>query len=213
MRGKKLKSTGFTLIEIMLVLGISSLLMLILLTSYNGTRRRAEFTDAVERAVSAIEQAKTEASATVNANNVSPGASNTTIVFAKAVDYISVPNYIVQRTLLANRAESLVGVQLDEGREIQIDIPWGTRFMNVGEAGSNTTHDFLVFTRSVSDGNLNAFVFDLADKDQLTVQNYSTSNVAADTAKATFSLVSPAGLRADIIFDALTNEVTRKYLN
>jgi prepilin-type N-terminal cleavage/methylation domain-containing protein len=209
MHAQKHKIRGFTLIEVTLALAISTLMILLLFGTYRNARRRAAFTDAIERVVTTLEQAKTEAVSTVNVKPASPGTTSGRVVFAKAVDFATSSNQQYTRTLLADRSDTLQNIALSP--EVQSStVPWQVGFLSVG---SGSTHDFVVFTRSVADGRLNTYVFDLATFSNLPAANYSTVSNPADTAVATLAFQDPNGLRANVKVNAATSEITREFLN
>ena len=215
MRWKKHKSQGFTLIEIMMVLAISSLLMLILLGGYNQSRRRAQFTDAVERMTVQLEQAKNEANSTVNVNP-SQGTDLNTVVFAKAADFATNPNQLLVQTLRVPRSDTLIDpVTLDPANLRTVDIPWGASFVSPTDASpTRSTHNFVVFSRSTNDGRLNTFVFNLSTANDLGSSVLYAPGLPADTETAVLVFRSAEGeFLAQITVNATNGEIKRQYLN
>lgn len=196
---------GFTLIEIIMVLAISSLLALILLGNYQATQQRERFRDGVERAVTLLERVKNEANTTVNVDG--DGDNPSRLVFAKAVVFTDESSDMEVVSLSAVDREVLSGLQASNTRVEQ--LPWQIQFN-----GDRSSHRAVVFTRNVTNGNINTFVLDtdnVTDRSQ-----YVDTAAARNNTIATGRLVlqNPAeGFRATIRVDAATNEITRTYDN
>lgn len=198
-------SKGFTLIEVIMVLAISSLLALILLGGYQETQKRERFRDSVERTVTLLEQTKNEANATVNV--AGDGDTAGRLVFAKAVIFTDGSSDIEVVTLSAADREVLSGIRQDDSRTVR--IPWQVEF-----AGASSTHKTVVFTRSVVTGQLDTYV--LSTDNVTDVAQYVDTAAAASNTSAIgeFVLTDPFdGFLATVRVNAETNEVMRSYDN
>jgi prepilin-type N-terminal cleavage/methylation domain-containing protein len=88
LKRRELGEAGFTLIEVIIVMAISSALLVIVLVGQRGLRSRAQFDAAVNKLVATVGEARTEATAGVNivgsgdGTNVCPGGPAGQYVFA-----------------------------------------------------------------------------------------------------------------------------------
>jgi prepilin-type N-terminal cleavage/methylation domain-containing protein len=73
----KRDQAGFTLIELILVMAITSMMLLIAFAGQRGLRSRAMFDGSVDKIVASIAQARTEAAAGVNLKGTGDGTNNT----------------------------------------------------------------------------------------------------------------------------------------
>lgn len=200
------RAQGFTLIEIIMVLAISSLLMLILLGGYGSTRQRAQFQDGVERVVSLLEQVQTEANSTLNLESGSNNVNR--VLLGRAVRFDSSnPEELEIILLTADNSSSLANISAETERTFS--IPWGVGFTD--DVGTQTDADVVAYTRSLSNGTLNTHVFDLNGGALDVPALYGIGT--ADTRTATYEFTNPEGFRAVVTVNADTGEVSREYLN
>ncbi len=199
---------GFTLIELILVLAISSLLAVILLNNYTSTRRRAQFTDAIERVVTQLEQAKNEANTTVNSE--SSGTNSSRLVFAKSVVFsTAAPSQFRIYTLSADNADALAGVSVEPG-ERSIDIPWGVSYQQ--SSGANISNaNTITFSRAVSNGVLNTYAYTASGSAQIAAGDFSSGSTA-DQLQAQLLFTSPEGLQAFVRVNSISGTVIAEYL-
>lgn len=197
MSGIKQRSAGFTLIEVLMVLAISSLLSVILFTTYSTTQRRARFTDAIERAVSELEKIKTEATSsfTTGPGNLDPDR----IFFAKVVRFNA--GDISVQPVTADKADTISGLT-NSGSIDTFILPWGV------ELTSTNGNDIVVFARNPANGLLNTYVLNGAS-DPLQPSNYS---VTTDNALSQLTFKSDDDqLHAQITVNAATGEISRTF--
>jgi prepilin-type N-terminal cleavage/methylation domain-containing protein len=194
-------ATGFTLIEVMLVLAIASLLAVILLNGYGKTRQRAQFNDAVERLVSNIDRAKTESNSTYTTGS---GVTASRIFFGKAFLLTKDSGNFIIRNLTANRNESGVPEEVrEEGTSSSDVIAWGATCQG------DDCNKAIVFSRQGTDGLLNTYILDSSSLE--TLENESNYNSTADTSVLSLQIKSPEGYTATVTIDAGSNEVKRSF--
>lgn len=214
-------SSGFTLIEVMLVLAISSLLAIILLNSYNDLNRRSQFRDGIERIVTKLEATRNEANSTIN-TNADPGNDETRVNFSRVVNFFvdaSGKSQMRIFKLSADNAEgqpSNVQINVDAGGNQNINAPevtnleWGIKF----EPPPASNYNYIIFSRSLDDGKLNTFVYRLNDPAQLGNQGVVSFTVGStnDTDTATLKFTSADGsLHATVKIKGDTGEITKTY--
>lgn len=236
---KTLTSVGFTLIEVMIVLAISSLLVLILINNYSQSRRRAEFHDAIERIVVKLEQVRGEANSTTN-SNAGGGENPSRVNFSKVVNFRNTTGNVGQMRIFNlsadNTSDPPQNVVLDAdaagnpGSPQIIDIPWGVQFIpplplalpSVVQASpssyTRSDYNYIVFARALANGKINTFVYRLgpAEGGEQGLTNSGivsfTVGSANDTDVAHLQFVSEDGKQtATVNINGKTGEITSTY--
>lgn len=203
------KNHGFSLIEVVVVLAISSLLLLILAGGYSILQQRNRFKDGVERIVSTLERTRTEANSTLNVTNPAPGTNENRLVFAKAVHFTDGSDTLQLLTLSADNDETLGLINLETTETAQ--IPWRVGFDESPPSSATT----VVFARSPVDGTLQTHIFDLRaagvgpGSPLYDEANYNNP-IAADRQ---FVFTNPDGLQATITVNGETGNVSVAYDN
>lgn len=192
----KITSAGFTLIEVTLVLAISSALAVILFLGFRQSRSQNQFRDAVERVVTRLEQVKNEANSTVNYTSTSPGSENANrILFAKALVFVNNSNQIFDFSVTANREGDVPSGLIVQGQDNTINLPWGVVFKTDGVSDDSNANT-VVFARNVKTGILETFAYTTTSfPGSITGANYSPGS-AEDNLDAQLVFESPEGLKA-----------------
>lgn len=210
---KRLSKTGFTIIEVMLVLGISGLLLLITFFGQGSIRTESQFQDSVEGLRAKLERIKDEVTTTVSSdelgcNNVAlTGTKADCILFGKAVIFTNLTsNYIVKDIIgdgPATGAPVSPSIPVTNPRiyaQDNLSLPWGTLFVNPFGAK-------IVFTRHSGTGELQTYV--LPALAFLGDANTYTNNTPGGIHR--LSVKGPKCDRADIVFNDPVNTIRVEY--
>lgn len=196
---QKRRLGGFTLIEVMIVLAISSLLAIVLVGAYNGQQRRARFADAVESVVADLDRVKAEVAAGYSTGS---GNSGSRLFFGKAV-VLAANNYQVQ-TLTSDFQDTVSGLQ-NASTLTSGNFAWGVTF-----TGADQSLSQIVFARNLADGQLKTYVLS-ASQSLTTASNYNAISAAN---KAFLHFQDRTGeLRATVTVDPVSGHVSRTYDN
>lgn len=203
-------STGFTLIEVMIVLAISSLLAVILITLYGSQQGRAQFADATESVVSKLQSVKTE----VN-SGFSTGSGNMKerIFFGKAVVFAEGSQEYTVYTLTADNADTLSGLEYVDGDgngvpDVEtVKIPWGVSF---AQADSNL--NTIIFTRNLSNAQLKTYIFS-SGMNILTPNNYNIPSASQATLRFIEDEDNPQSFRSNVVVEAASAHIRSNYEN
>lgn len=216
-------SGGFTLIEVILVLAISSLLALILFNSYGDINRRTQFHDGIERIVTQLETTRNEANSTINAN-ANSGDDASKVNFSRVVNFFANPvSGVSQMRVFKLSADNTEGqptnVQLNvdatgaEGGPEVTDLKWGIKYLPPPPP-SGSTHNYIVFARNLGDGKINTFSYTLSNSSQLKDPAVVTFTVGSsndtDVAALKFSSADNK-LHATVRVNSATGEITKTY--
>ncbi len=201
---------GFTLIEVTVVLAISSLLTLILFTGYHDQQGRARFRDAVENLTSRLESTRTEANSTLNLRT-GAGTDTAHIVFGRYVEFANGGDYTVG-TLSAANNESGQLTGIADGGSDSGTIAWGVKVSGL------TRPIAVVFARSPQDGKLNTYIIDITNTGgsnplyQADSYSVSTDPTSNDLRSIPLAL-SDGTHQATLTINADSGETTVHYLN
>lgn len=153
--------SGFTLIEIIMVMAVSAALGSMVLFGQAEVRKRAQFSDGIEKTKNALMGVKNEANTTVNACFVPPGPcgsggdDTSHIVVGKLAEFTDDSSVIQVSTLLA-RCQDIacnnIDVFLNKRDTYSINIPWGVFFDD-----SSSDADAIAFIRSPQDGDMTVY--------------------------------------------------------
>lgn len=147
---------------------ITGLLLLIGIFGQGAIRDRARFTDAVQTLEAQIESIKTEAAATVNASDSSPGTDTGNIVFGILVSFVPGADEYSVKTLSHVDVDSVTNSEYEPRVESEqlISLRWGVEYESVCEdPGSSSNCDpavnpsyakpgCILYYRDVNDGQL-----------------------------------------------------------
>jgi prepilin-type N-terminal cleavage/methylation domain-containing protein len=150
-RSQAQPQAGFTLIEVTLVMVISSALAIIALTWFTGLRDQAQFTDSVERIKEGVLEQRQEALSTIKPGG---GVDPFNITFGRLLTFTPGSSIIRVDTLITSNNSSPLatqGVIPLVGQSTTLKMAWGVTY-----AGSAVRK--VAFTRSAVDGSLQTAV-------------------------------------------------------
>ena len=217
---KRITNLGFTMIEVMLVLGISGLLLLITFFGQGSIRTESQFQDSVEGLRVKLERIKDEVSTTVSTDvngclGVSAsGTKADCILFGKLVVFdLSTSNYYV-KDIIANGPARNAPVSSSipvtnptiYGPQDNLSLPWGSVFdLNGGGFLKK-----VIFTRHSGTGELQTYVLNLTGPNTFAG---SASTYTANTPGEIYRLPvkGPKCDRADIVFNDPVNTIRVEY--
>ena len=153
------EQAGFTLIEIIIAMAISSSLAVIALMGFSAMRSQVQFSDAVERLRERTVQTRTEANSSVQ---LASGDQPNLIAFGRIMTFTPGSGIVKIQTLRTSSTESptdLQAVNLTADNAFDYTIPWGLTYQGGKDAGGYTTKKRQVaFIRSPRDGSLHSIV-------------------------------------------------------
>ena len=211
---RKITNLGFTIIEVMLVLGISGLLLLITFFGQGSIRTESQFQDSVEGLRAKLERIKDEVNTTVSSdikgcNGVfDSGSKAECILFGKLVAFDDQTSNYRVRDIIANGPATGAPVSPSipvtnpriYGPQDNLSLPWGTLFVNPFGAK-------IVFTRHSGTGELQTYVLpalaSLGDHD--TYKDNTPGGIHR------LSVKGPKCDRADIVFNDPVNTIRVEY--
>lgn len=209
------KQRGITLVEVVLTLGISTLLIATVLAGRNSVRSQAQFSDGVERIKETILTAKSQANTSNNVNEGATGVgsinggSNQYLNIGRSIRFTPDSAQIQVITILCYADPNLLctdELNEDGATDIVTDLPWGITFKNyVTSTGvTGTTELSIVFTRDDKTGSFNGYwmVGRISD---------GTSRTAAlvNSTPITLNFESTDGRTAKVDVNPATGTVTR----
>ncbi|MBI3983802.1 prepilin-type N-terminal cleavage/methylation domain-containing protein [Candidatus Microgenomates bacterium] len=198
-----IRTAGFTLIEVIIVLAISGALAVGLLNRYSITQRRARFTAAVEQTVARLDGFRNETSSSYVPGGDGGAAgglgSDSQVFLGRLVTFNVNSSTLTVATLVADNTDVRANVQTS-GSANTFTIPWGVTI------ASATSFNQILFSREPASGLNNTYVMQGTD-----LNNNSNYN---DDGTVTIRLRSDnSAYLADIVIDAQTGSVNRSYLN
>jgi prepilin-type N-terminal cleavage/methylation domain-containing protein len=196
---------GYSLIEITLVLAISSGLIVIALAGFSSTRGQAQFSDSVERLTQQVLERRQEALSTVK---LSGGTDSTKVTFGRLLTFTANSSTVQVQTLVTNNF-ALGGTAPPVGQPVTIaaaettsfTIPWGVTYSGAQQAQ-------VAFTRSTVDGALQTTAW-MGTK-PLVYGSFAPPVSPAATVQ-NINLVDPSGRQAHLVIDFTNNGVKRVY--
>ena len=208
---KRWRQSGFTLIEVTLTLAISGLLILIAIVGQVQLRRRAQFSDAVERVKSNLNITRSEANTTVNCRTgavckVNNGTDPTREILGRELIFDPTKNYIQVYSLL--RPTSGLSYVATDSR--QMPYAWGLQFQNSiigGVAAANPA--VLVFWRQPSDGRLIASAMSCSDAACTTNPALSLASYPGVSGSLVLNFIDPNNFTAREIVELPGGSITR----
>ncbi len=214
---KRLSKTGFTIIEVMLVLGISGLLLLITFFGQGSIRTESQFQDSVEGLRAKLERIKDEVTTTVSSDELgcngvaSTGTKADCILFGKLVAFDDQTSNYRVRDIIANGPATgapvspsiPVTIPRFNGPQDNLSLPWGSIF----DKQSSPFLSKVVFTRHSGTGELQTYV--LAPLANLQLASTYTSNTPGGIYR--LPIKGPKCDRANIVFNDPVNTIRVEY--
>lgn len=191
---------GFTLIEIIIVMAISSMLAAIALMGFSATRGQAQFSDSVERLKESLLTRRTEALSTVK---LSGGADAANVTLGKLLTFTPNSSTVTVQTLItANNPAPAAGqaVTVVAAESTTYTVEWGVKYTG----GSRIQ---VAFVRSATDGALQTAVSPNGGWGP----PYTYGQFAPNGAVKQLQFKDPDGRTADIVITPTTNGVTRVF--
>ncbi len=192
---------GFTLIEVIIVMAISSALAALAIMGFATLRGQAQFSDAVERLKERVLVQRQEALATIK---LSGGTDAANITFGRLLTFTPGSSTVRIETLvtannLAPAANQPVLILASE--TTSFEIPWGVTY-----AGASMQQ--IGFVRSAIDGSLQTAASPAGGWGGLP---FDYGDFAPNGAATNIDVIDPAGRRAYVTIDPQSNGVTRTF--
>lgn len=200
--GRRRKDAGFTLIETVLVLAISSLLALLLIGLYSNQQKRARFADAIESTVARLETVKSEVSSGFSTGS---GTNPNRVFFGKAITFTPDSASYTVSSLTADIGDSINNITVEN--QSTTTMPWGVVFTN-----DTASSPAAVFTRKLTDAQLKTFLFP-SGIDVTNESNYSITSGSQVVLHFSEELGNNNPLTAKISIDAASGHVESSYDN
>ena len=157
---RKVSQNGFTLIEVMLVLGISGLLLLITFFGQGSVRTQSQFRDAVEEFRASLEKIKDNVNTGVSANELGcagsgAGRNEDCIQYGRAVTFDNNSSDYTITPLVGNgpsiskplKTVPVEGLDIRDQNASDNELLWGAQFTDLDGTA-------IVFTRHSGTGEL-----------------------------------------------------------
>lgn len=168
---KMRQNTGFTLIEVMIVVAISAMLATIIVIGQGAFMDRSRFNDAMDTLHSRLNQTRREVYAVVNGNtgfdcdgnNSEVGTDTDCVLFGKAVQFNPDDTQVTTRTLVANLEgtdftdQDISSVEEVTQMQNQSDLKWGMEFRGGELIDSSQPVDTIVMARNFQTGDLELY--------------------------------------------------------
>jgi len=206
MTRRSTKQRGISLVEVVLTLGISSLLIATVLTGRNSIRSTAQFSDGVERVKETILSVKSDA----NTSNNATGTGNAdSLVIGRAISFSTATSNDAQRTTLLCKATADLSCtsQLVLTDTSTVTIPWKIAYTGYTVQGSTNLVNrdvTLLFGRTDTNGSFTgAWYAGTIDA------NTSLSSAFANKTPITLHFESQDNRYADVLINPVTGAVTR----
>lgn len=163
--------SGFTIIEALMFLAISSALILIITVGQGGITRQSQFRDAVDTLHSKLTRLQEELRSTTNSNSADPNAGQNTdsVVFAKVVEFDYGTSNVNIYECRANRINGpvppIVGNLNCDASPIQsLEIKWGAKAVDLSvvvpsASPSSEGLDTIMFLRHHKSGELRTIAY------------------------------------------------------
>ena len=209
------KQRGISLVEVVLTLGISSLLIATILTGRNSVRSQAQFSDGMERIKEQILAVKSDAN--TGKNKLGDGASTDYLLLGESLLFRTTAKTSMQ----ISNVMCKVAVDLQCGTTVTtssssrstIATPWNIQYIGytAGSGGGNPIEGnlTLVFIRDDSNGSFTGAwhpaELQLGGRD-------TREAILVNQGEVTLHFVSPDGRKAGVIVNPATGTVTRKML-
>ena len=193
------RQAGFTLVEIIIVMAISSALAVIALMGFSTLRSQAQFSDSIERLKEKVTAERQEALATVK---LSGGTDSSRVTFGRLLTFTPGSSAIQIQTLYtANNPAPAAGqaVFTNPAEDVTYTVPWGVTF-----TGASVTR--VAFVRSTTDGALQT-----ATSTAWVAGSYTYGNFAPNGAPRNLNFRDPSGRTAFLTVTPTNNGITRTF--
>jgi prepilin-type N-terminal cleavage/methylation domain-containing protein len=192
---------GFTLIELIIVMAISSLLGAAVLSGFSVLRSQAQFSDAIERLKETVLIKRTEALSTIK---LSGGDDAANITFGRLLTFTPGSSSVTVQTLYTANNEAPAAnqpVYTLPSEDGDTTIAWGVRY-------SDASTRQVAFVRSSVDGALQTAV---SPPGGWAGPTYRYGDFAPNGAAANLNFTDSFGRQAYLTIDPAKNSVTRTY--
>lgn len=196
-------SSGFTLIEITIVLAIVSGIAIIAFLGQGEFRSKARFTDAVDRTVSALTSAQNEANSAINTRD-DAGTDDSQIFFGMLASFDADAGSVMEITPYWRNGQSCPPTEdLKPKQGSAFEIPSGVEF-------DSTLDQSVMFGRSCFDGRPKTYIPDIGSTlaELLRPQTY----LSAPANPAVIKLSDFNGHCAEITIQPGTGSIGKEYM-
>lgn len=210
--------TGFTLVEVMIVLAVSSLLASSVLVWQGSVNEHAKYSDAMEDVTSRLSEMRGQVYATLNesigrncddSSSSVAGTNKDCVVFGKAMQFdAGGPEQISERTFVASKTgvfdDDIVGVNEIGLMERSHQLKWGIEFVEGELVDTGEPVDTIVMVRNFNNGDLETYSLDSSD-DLTEMANY----VPSARRPAEFRFTNDKGREATLHVNESSNSIRR----
>lgn len=211
--------TGFTLVEVMIVLAISALLASSVLIWQGSVNEHARYSDAMEDTTSRLSEMRGQVFSSLNestgvdcdgSSGGDSGSHKDCVVFAKAMQFDENTGDVNVRTFVADRAgefnDNMTGISEIGIMRRNHQLKWGVEFEEGELVKTGKSVDTIVITRDFKTGHLE--IYSLNSGDGLTDMDNYTSNARGE---AEFRFVNDKGRGAALHINESSNSIRRSF--
>lgn len=202
-------NTGFTIIEVLIVVGISAALASTIIIWQGSFSENARFIDAMDSLQSDLNQERRQVYAVVNQNSDSPGSDTGRVQYGKALEFSENDGEVTVHTLVAGTVgdvfedQEIGSIEPVGEMERQIEMKWGLEFL---EGDRNSTNvDTIAFVRDFDSEELMTYTMNFES-----ITDVDAYNVDAQD-QAVFRFVTPEDNEAQIYINENVNSLRRSF--
>ena len=202
-------NTGFTIIEVLIVVGISAALASSIIIWQGSFSENARFVDAMDSLQSDLNQERRQVYAVVNQSSDSPGTDTGRVQYGKALEFSEDDGEVIVHTLVAGTVgdvfedQEIGSIEPISEMERQIELKWGLEFLEGYRNGTDV--DTVAFVRD----------FDSEELVTYTMASESITDVGAYRVdardQAIFRFVTPEDREAQMYINENANSLRRSF--
>jgi prepilin-type N-terminal cleavage/methylation domain-containing protein len=188
------QQSGFTLIELIMVLALTSGFAILALSSFTVLRDQSQFNDSLTRLQSEVLAQRQEALSTIE---LTGGTNAGSVTLGKLMEFTPGSSTVQIRTLVTANTEAPSAdqaVAVDTKQNAQFQMPWGAVY------DSSAQPLAIAFTRSLSDGSLRTAI--ITPSAAYTYGDFVTSTSVANLS------INGSGQKGQLTVDPISGGVT-----